>query len=128
MPSFFFSFGIIKRIFFFFTIWIHFWDISWTHIFFFNIKNIKSNCQIKTFYNNLFLMDNFLSNCIYKWFNIWNFSGCGLISSEVNATVAAYWKHLSSAFFVFIDAFFFLIQSGEIIYEPQCIKLTLWHR
>ena len=54
-------------------------------------------------------------------------SGCDSISSQFNATVAAYWKHLSSVLFGFVVAFFFFIQCGESIYESPRIKFTLWH-
>ena len=55
------------------------------------------------------------------------YSGFHLILSWFNATVAAYWKYLLSAFFGFIVAFFSFIQSGVSIYEPLRIKFTLWH-
>ena len=39
-------FDIIKKITFFFMIWVMFWNISRIYIFFISIKNIKSNCYI----------------------------------------------------------------------------------
>ena len=45
-----------------------------------------------------------------------------------NATVIAYWKHLSSFLLMgFIVAFLFFIQSGESVYDPPWLGFTLWH-
>ena len=49
------------------------------------------------------------------------------ISSSFNATVAAYWKHLSSPLIGFVVAFLFFIQLGESIYNPLQFWLILWH-
>ena len=51
-------------LFFFFTIRINVWDISWTYFFFFNIQNIKSNCLI-VFHKSFPI--------IYFWWMIYSF-------------------------------------------------------
>ena len=58
-----------------FRIRINSWNISWAYLFFFNVQNINSNCQIifsQTFCNHLFLMNDlfFSLTFIYKRFNI----------------------------------------------------------
>ena len=54
---------------FFLTLWVMFWNISWKYFFFFNVQNIKSNCQIffpQMFSNHLFLKDNlFVFSYVY---------------------------------------------------------------
>ena len=52
-------------------------------------------------------------------------SGCDLISSKSNATIATYWKHLSSSLFGFVVAFSFFIQFEESIYEPPRLTLAV---
>ena len=49
---------------------------------------------------------------------------CGFfpLSSWFNATVAAYWKHLSSSSIRFLFAFLFFIQSGEPLCDPTCFR------
>ena len=49
------------------------------------------------------------------------------IFSLFNATVVAYWKHLSSSLIGFMVAFLFLIQSRESIYNPPHFRYILWH-
>ena len=79
MPSSFLfsSFGIIKRIYLFFIVWVMFLYISGTYFFFFSIQNIKTNCWIifpKVFPINYIcgIIYSFLDVAIYKWLNVWN--------------------------------------------------------
>ena len=118
--------------FFFFIIWISFWNTWWIYFFFLNIQTIENNCWI-TFFES-FPIFNF-------WWAIYSFhlqlfmnvlifetlSGCDLIFSWINTILAAYWKHLWLSFLGFIVAFFFFIQSWESMYEPPCLKSILWY-
>ena len=111
------------------AIWINFWDISWTYLFFFNIRNIRRNCQItflKCFPIIYFwwIIYSIPTIFIDKWFNIWNSFWIPLNFFIISKT---YWKHLWSVFLGFIVVFFFFIQSVESIYESPRLKFTLWH-
>ena len=88
----------------FFLTWVMFWKIHRIYIFFFSMRNIKSNCQIMFLKHFPIIfwwkISFFLVTFIYKTFNFCYFWGILFQWSWFNATVTAYWKHLLIIFFI----------------------------
>ena len=100
-------------------------NIGWKNFFFFSVQIIKSNCYIiflKRSSNIPFKLCLFIKGLIFDVI-----CGSFLISSWFNATVATYWKKLSSSFFWIYCCLFFFIQSEELIYEPPRLKFAFLH-
>ena len=100
--------------------------------FLFDVQNIKSNCYIifLNFFPTMFFwwkIYSFQFIFIYKWFDLGYSFSIFPISSWFEATVTAYWKHLSFLLIEFICAFLFFIQSGESIYDPLRFWFILRH-
>ena len=68
----------------------------------------------------------FLIVLINKWFNIWCSFRIVSICSTFNTAAIEYWKHLSSLFLGFFNAFLFLKHFGESVYDLPRFRLLLW--
>ena len=116
----------------FFTNWLMFSNVGRIYVFFLLACNIFTEIVrlfFSNFFHSFFPEEKFISFQLYLPIKDLIFDilfECILISLWFNASIAAYWKHLSSLFFGFIISFLFFIQTGESIYDPPRFRFILW--
>ena len=129
MPTVWFSPKIIKRIDYFLQYELIFEIKEGRISFFFNIQNIKSNCQI-IFFNSFPIFNFWWIICffwiifIYKWFNI-NFFWVLINLFMIERNCCCVLKKSMIDIFWAYYCFSLFVQSGESIYESPRLKFIL---